>query len=955
MRIFIASQLRHRPSRALSLGLAIVVTAVSFVLLAAAARTSGLKVTGSVKSNFRPAYDILVRPRDSKTPLEQARGLVRDNYLSGIFGGISIKQWHQIVALPGVAVAAPIANVGYVLFNGAIPFSIQRFLDRDPYQLYRLRYSWVADNGTSVYPAGADYVYYNRVHRFTSVPAGTSPGLPEEIVPGEGAEKVCEGFSDTRPLGSGPFYTRENLYCFSSRSPRVNRNNFGEVVPHGVGAFESGYYPILLSAIDPVQEGRLLHLDRAVVSGRYLSESDHIRVKSKNGGAGLRLVPVLASSRVYARETLRVTVERLSVPHPAQVPQLLTSGLCRLTVEPCPQGFQEPVPHGWPTGTTAYSFLSSQAGVAVGHEQFPISLGYRELLSRARTVRGSNATVASNYWTVSRTRYRTIAADTLEPLTTTNPPAVWRNPLFGVLTGGYWPAPPENRDLQFRKLTGYAGSNRFLPHNVYATPQFSIVGHYDPEKLPGFSPLSRVPLETYYPPLLEPTGAASEKALAGQPLSPTQNVGDYIQQPPLMLTTINALEAFSNSRYFFTRPPISARAPLSVIRVRVAGVSGPDSRSRARINSVALRIYARTGLDVDITAGSSPHPLSLSLPKGRFGRPALMLREGWVKKGVSVAFLHGVGRKQLALFTLIPLICCLFLGNSTYAAVRARRAEIGTLLTLGWSRIAIFLAILGEVVVVGIVSGVVGVALAATLATAFSLHAQQWVTLLVFPVSLAIALVAGVLPAWSASRLEPLSALRPPIADAKRAPRVRRITELALVNLRRVPTRAVAGGAGLLVGVAALTVLLAAQRAFDGVLAGTLLGDAITIEIRGFDYLAVVLVIALAALSIADVLYLNLRERQAELVTLRTLGWDNRHLVELVCVEGLALAIAATFVGALLGIALGAAVFAVPIVSLFAGAVGAAAGATVAAILASVLPVSQLERLTPPTVLAADE
>jgi putative ABC transport system permease protein len=332
----------------------------------------------------------------------------------------------------------------------------------------------------------------------------------------------------------------------------------------------------------------------------------------------------------------------------------------------------------------------------------------------------------------------------------------------------------------------------------------------------------------------------------------------------------------------------------------------------------------------------------------------LTLSEGWVKKGVSVAFLHGVGRKQLALFTLIPLICCLFLGNGTYAAARARRAEVGTLLTLGWSRRAIFTVVLGEVLLIGAVAGIAGVGVAVALVAALSLHAQSWVTVLVLPVAIGIAVIAGLIPAWRTSQLEPMSALRPPVVAATRA-HARRVRDVALLNLRRVPGRSIVAGGGLLVGAAALTVLVAVQHAFQGVLAGTLLGDAIAIQIRGIDYLAVGLLIVLAALSIADVMYLNLRERQAELVTLRTLGWTRMHLLELVCVEGFALAAAATLIGALGGALIGAFVFAVPATSLMLAGLAAIAGGIVATALAVLLPVSQLDRLTAPAVLAADE
>ena len=47
--------------------------------------------------------------------MERREGLVRDDYLSGIFGGITMAQYHRIARLPGVQVAAPIAMIGYVL------------------------------------------------------------------------------------------------------------------------------------------------------------------------------------------------------------------------------------------------------------------------------------------------------------------------------------------------------------------------------------------------------------------------------------------------------------------------------------------------------------------------------------------------------------------------------------------------------------------------------------------------------------------------------------------------------------------------------------------------------------------------------------------------------------------------------------------------------------------------
>ncbi|HET7567736.1 MAG TPA: FtsX-like permease family protein, partial [Gaiellaceae bacterium] len=513
-------------------------------------------------------------------------------------------------------------------------------------------------------------------------------------------------------------------------------------------------------------------------------------------------------------------------------------------------------------------------------------------------------------------------------------------------------------------------TNTFAQNGIAQFHPLEVVGRFDPNKLPGFSPLTKVPLETYYPPSLRAGNAAAEQALYGHALRPSQNLGGYIQSPPLLLTTMQALKTFlepknwstgytaqqslSNGKNRTAIPKAQRLAPISAIRVKVAGVSGPDPLSLERIKLVAQRIHTETGLAVDITAGSSPHPVEISLPKGKFGRPALLLREAWSKKGVTVSFLRALDRKDLALFALILVICGFFLGNGALAAVRARRAEIGTLLTLGWTRRAIFAVVLGELVLVGLLAGAAGTALAAVLVAVFSLSLPLLRVLLVLPIALLLAVAAGALPAWLAARGLPLDALRPPVSARRRARPVRRLVTLALVNLTRLPVRTLLGASGLTIGVAALAVLIGIERAFQGTLVGTLLGNAVSLQVRGADFAAIALTLALAALSVADVVYLNLRERQAELVTLRTFGWTNRHLRVIVLLEGFGLGLLGSFAGAVLALLVGGLILSIPLGPLGMAALAAAVGGTLAALLASLAPLSQIGRLTVPAVLAAE-
>src|SRR5919204_713423 len=269
----VLQELRHRRARTAALATGILVASVSFVLLASAARTSELRVRGSVSGSFRGAYDVLVRPKGSFTALERRDGLVRDNYLSGIYGGITLRQYAAIKRVPGVEVAAPIANVGYVMPFGEIPISIENDLDRSPVQLYRLRLTWLA-NGGSRYRGGDLYVYYTRRDRFTrpleTEPGGRQvPGQLEEVVPG-GRVPVCSGFRP--PTVYGPFDLRQKAWLafFSPPSPGTATANFEQrtVRPRGVGTLADGYFPLAVAAIDPVQEAKLLRLDRTLVAGR---------------------------------------------------------------------------------------------------------------------------------------------------------------------------------------------------------------------------------------------------------------------------------------------------------------------------------------------------------------------------------------------------------------------------------------------------------------------------------------------------------------------------------------------------------------------------------------------------------------------------------------------------------------------------------------------------------------
>ncbi|MGH9063706.1 MAG: FtsX-like permease family protein [Acidimicrobiales bacterium] len=576
---------------------------------------------------------------------------------------------------------------------------------------------------------------------------------------------------------------------------------------------------------------------------------------------------------------------------------------------------------------------------------------YRRLLNElkhpGRYPLSGNSTGPQIYWSTSPARYRVTGPRHLAAIATTNPLSIWDAPVYGL---AYRPAPPGEAGTQFRRVAHHPGNNNAFPGtNLFRTPLLRAVGLFDPDKLPGFSPLSRVPLESYYPP--EVVGATPrDKALLGhRPLGPSMNLGGYLSQPPLLLTTLKAAQAFQEpDRYSGGHP----KAPISSVRVRVADVHGDGARSRARIEEVASAIARETGLLVQITAGSSPTPIEVSLPAGSHGRPALTISQGWVQEGAVTHLVNAVDAKSAALFALILVVAALFLSSSTTAAVRARRQELATLSALGWSPADLARAVLVEVVVVGGGAGILGVGLAALLVFALGLSLPLYEALLAIPVSLALALAASIWPMRFVARLEPTAGLSPPVSSAGRH-RARRAWHLAWSGVARRPGWAFLGALGLSLGVAATTVVLGIELAFRGDVVATLLGSAAVLQVRTPDLAAACLAAGLGAVSVADVLVLDLAERAGEWATLSASGWSRSSLLHLGALQGLLLGAVGSACGGAVGFAVASALTGSPL-ALIAPAVIAVVGGLVLTALALVVPLLLLARLDPLPVLARE-
>ncbi|MEU7751560.1 FtsX-like permease family protein [Micromonospora sp. NPDC049171] len=938
---FIWAQLRGRAGRSVALLAGVLVATTGFVVLTGATTTSRLAVTGALERNTRAAYDILVRPPGTRTPLEAERGLVRPNYLSGLFGGITSAQYEQVKQVGGVDVAAPIAMLGYSTSSVSVRFDLTDAVDRSlDQQVIRLDPTFTAERGLTTAPSHPRYVYVTKrplLHpegKYTpndsSIPYSDGRmypydmacgDVPREVLPNGQSQPICDPHLAPES-GNGWVSERESWSVDTVRLLpdgrfEESRWSSGRAKRVAIDRLVATYrvtVPFLLAAVDPDAEQRLVGLDEAVTEGRSLRADDTATDTHRPPYAPERSIPVLTTSRPYLDVTVRSALTRLPQARPAGlgIPDLKQT-------------------------------LDDATGVGAGTDEYALADGYRDLLaegiSPTACCRGELQTIVQ----AGAPEYDQLFDSTLRavPRPASDPAAYVGENIYSF-NGRPW----STDDNGFRPLTALPVQP---PGSVLQVRDWRTVGIFDPDKLSGFSDLSWVPLETYEPPRVDGADKRSRQALGERPLEPSGNPAGYLSSPPQLLTSLAAVPKLLEGSASPTRT-----APISAIRVRVADIDGYTERSAERVRLIAERIADTTGLDVDLTFGSSPAPQTVELSAGSFGRPELRLIEPWSALGVASVITKAVDRKSLVLFGLVLVVCGLFLGNAVSAAVRDRRPELAVLSCLGWSARRIAALILGEVAALGLAAGLLALGLAFPLAAALDIGIGWRQAALAVPVALLLALVAGLVPALRAAGAHPAAALRPLAAPARWVRRPRGLFGMALVNLVRTPGRTLLGAGALGLGLAALTLVTAAAYAFQGAIVGNLLGDTVSLSVRGADTLAAVVTVLLGAGAVADVLYLNVRDRAAELSTLRAIGWTDAALGRLVGYEGLLIGALGAVAGAGIGLA-GAAwlVGALP-TDLVLVAASVALGGVVVTCLAALVPAALLRRLPTARLLAEE-
>src|SRR5580658_10346814 len=192
--------IRFARGRAVALAAGMLVAAVAFALLTASVEVNAAQVKGVVNANWRGEYDLLVLPRRSvQTGAGQTgagKHLVQVNYLSAGTSGITMAQYAKIARLPGVAVAAPLEIVGYLLETAYIPVVISpAAAGKSGSRVLVVTSRYTADQGLSTYPP------YDEGYVYLTTDQVTPPRGPQVFVGPRGSFPKETGPTEQLPDG----------------------------------------------------------------------------------------------------------------------------------------------------------------------------------------------------------------------------------------------------------------------------------------------------------------------------------------------------------------------------------------------------------------------------------------------------------------------------------------------------------------------------------------------------------------------------------------------------------------------------------------------------------------------------------------------------------------------------------------------------------------------------------
>ncbi|HEY7123669.1 MAG TPA: FtsX-like permease family protein [Ktedonobacterales bacterium] len=825
--------LRRQPGKSAMMSGGFLVAACALILLTATTQTTTVQANQIISQSWRPTYDLVVLPANMHIPPGQD---VPPDFLEGYSGGISMEEYAQIKQIAGVQVAAPIAYIGYV----SLPPQRITFPDRDfAPGFYRLDWNLTAFNGEKhltefqerdiyyIFPCGVGYNRYDLSYVIQHPEVQTQAYQDGECPPG-----AIQGLHPTMRF-----------------------------VSPDLGSF-------LLAAVDPEAENQLVHLDQSITAGRALTNQDAIHDEDPAKVGGFHFCDQEVQTNPPSCKEIPPVAVPMVIHQNLSGQVSLTTQFSQLALGNLPADQLQQL-----SNTTFEQQLPGYQNIFNGSvplvQDDPQNFANTDLAWDGQTWKPQPP---PDPYTLKVTLINFYDATTPAGLNYQQATGPDGSPAYQLVANG-----AEGPEVTFRPLTPLKLLKKSYVDVVYTYDQ---VGQFSDQSIASQfdNPLNWLPENTYTAPPVMLRYDAQGYPITPTMLLPTTNKAGFLLQPPLALTTLAAAQQ------------LVGNTPINAIRVRVAGVDRANDDSWKKIQQVAGLIHQQTGLTVVITLGSSPRPTLIYVPgakQGAFGEnqaidPIGWVEERWISIGVSVVYLAHLGAFRLILIGSMLAVCLGYLLVSFSTLAASQRRDCAILSALGWPPWQHARLFLMQTLLFALGGGVAGVGLALIIISALSAIPIWLIVLWTLPAMLVLALLSSLYPLWQFWRISPAEILRggpaPSASKARRLGgwlrgRLSPIGMLALQNLARSRARTFISALSLFLSAVLLMLILSSILALRQTLLGTLLGNFVLLQTAVPQIAGCVFALLLTFLSVADLLLLQVRERQSEIGLLLAVGW----------------------------------------------------------------------------------
>ena len=406
-------------------------------------------------------------------------------------------------------------------------------------------------------------------------------------------------------------------------------------------------------------------------------------------------------------------------------------------------------------------------------------------------------------------------------------------------------------------------------------------------------PSTNVPMETYRAPI-----ASYVLDENNRPVNPprevkaTSNPFGYIMQSPTMLTTIEAAKEILGDK------------PISAIRIKADGVENIGEGSQLILENIAKEIEQKTGLEADITLGSSPQPLLIHIPEIDGVEGLGWIEQPWIKKGAAINILTETKLGFSGLIICLILVSIIYVFTTSFIHYLARKKEFALLKALGWQNHKIIRMVLTESGMLSSITGIISFIVLFIIKWQHpaSITFIQLVFILMF--TLFIYIFGSLWPCYLITKITPLQALKQGEISTKaaRLGKTKGVTGMVFNNLFGRWLRNIASLLAISLPSSLLILFMFVSFRLNGVLYTSWLGEYVAMEVGTPQYIAVGLSLMIAILTAGEMIWQNVQERANEIALFKAIGWRDSHVQYSILMEGALIGLLSGVISLLIGL-----------------------------------------------------